>query len=87
MDVFEVVVVEDKLLIFIFQFENLVNFDFLVKVQNVVEGVGGCVIFVYLYLFCEGQLVCVENVDWVNFGKFRDVEILKVNFDQFEVSM
>ncbi|MEC7291393.1 MAG: hypothetical protein VXW22_15020 [Pseudomonadota bacterium] len=42
--------------------------------------------FVHLHLSREGQLARVENADRANFGKLRDVEILKANLDQFEAS-
>lgn len=86
MDAFEAAAAEDKSLIFTFQPENSVNPDFPAKVQNVVEGVGGRVTFVHLHLSREGQLARVENADRANFGKLRDVEILKANLDQFEAS-
>jgi hypothetical protein len=86
MDAFEAAAAESKSLIFTFQPENSVNPDFPAKVQNVVEGVGGRVTFVHLHLSREGQLARVENADRANFGKLRDVEILKANLDQFEAS-
>lgn len=86
MDAFEAAAAEGKSLIFTFQPENSVNPDFPAKVQNVVEGVGGRVTFVHLHLSREGQLARVENADRANFGKLRDVEILKANLDQFEAS-
>lgn len=86
MDAFEAAAAEGKSLIFTFLPENSVSPDFPARVQNVVAAAGGRITFVHLHVSREGQLERVANADRANFGKLRDVEILKANFDQFEAS-
>ncbi|NQY13296.1 MAG: AAA family ATPase [Henriciella sp.] len=75
---------EDRSFIFTYLPENSVRPDFPSRVQDLVEAVGGKITFVHLTLSQDGQLDRIANADRAEFGKLRDIEILRANFDQFE---
>lgn len=75
---------DDRSLIFTFAPENSVSPDFATRVKDLVESADGTVSFVQLDLSREAQIARVANVDRGKFGKLRDVDLLRANFDQFE---
>ncbi len=84
MDSFAAAVADDRSMIFTYQPENSVAPDFPQRVQALVEAAGVHVTFNHLDLSRDGQLARVANADRANFGKLRDIDILKANLDQFE---
>jgi hypothetical protein len=82
----EAAAAENRSFIFTYLPENSVRPDFPNRVQNLVEAVGGAVTFVRLDLSRDEQLNRITNADRAEFGKLRDSDILRANFDQFEAA-
>lgn len=80
----EAAAAEGRSFIFTYLPENSVQPDFPTRVKTLVEAVGGEITFVHLTLSQDGQLSRIGNADRADFGKLRDIEILRANFDQFE---
>lgn len=86
-ETFEAAVEDGASLIFTYQPENSVTPDFAQRVCDLVDQHGGEVVLVKLDLSREAQLDRIANPDRGKFGKLRDAEILKANFEQFEDCM
>lgn len=84
MDTFAAAITDGRSLIFTYQPESSVAADFPDRVRTLVEAAGGRITFVHLHLSREGQIERIANTDRANFGKLRDLDILKANLDQFE---
>ena len=85
-ETFEAAVASGDSLIFTYLPENTVTPNFVERVVELVKQQGGEIIFVELTLPREQQLERIANADRGRFGKLRDAELLKANFEQFEQS-
>lgn len=68
---------EGRSLIFTFQPEASVSPGFAERVSDIVRCANGEIKFVHLTLSPEGQMERVANKDRANFGKLRDVSLLR----------
>lgn len=83
-ETFEAAVEDGTSLVFTYMPEKSVTPDFAQRVCDLVTQNGGETVLVKLDLSREAQLSRIANADRGQFGKLRDADLLKANFEQFE---
>ena len=86
-ETFEAAVDEGQSLIFTFLPEDTVDPTFAARVIDLVAAHQGDVLAVRLDASRETQLARIDRQSRSEFGKLRDADLLKANFDQFERSL